>query len=603
VTRHVALVRHPASALAAIALALTAPAQDRPAEPKRLFFDTVQVNLISVDVFVTDRAGRPVTGLQREDFEVFEDGHPVNITNFFAADPSAPGPNQVGVAEAPGEPASGEPQLPPVEQRLSVVLLVDNSGITEAERNLALRNAREMLADCLRLAHTQAMIVVLDIRAHVRQAFTSELQLLSAALDKVEREPTDRTAGAINTAMIERSMSRISVSVESGTQGLTGRGGQIENRDFERQEALDILQSIRSSASDARERTRVTLVSTTDFIGSLAGLPGRKVVFYVGNGISLNPGESLFMKWQSRFGQAGLERGFSAPLEARGLSLSSDFRNLVARANAGRMTFYAIDASGGIAPGTASAEQAILDPEPGINTSETMGRQHSMQHLAFATGGEAIAATPDASATLARLLKDFDTYYSLAYPAPRIGDGKDHSITVKVRRDGTTVRYRRHYLDKTADDRVVERNLSALLHDSGSNSLDVGVTVGTPVSRDGGTFSVPLLVSVPVGKLVLLPEGDAHRGSVTIFLAAKDLDDRITPPVKRHFSLSVPNSNLVDAMGQTGSFTFALVMARGPQTVAVSVRDDLAQTESTVTARFWVGERTDQPKTIQGRLM
>jgi hypothetical protein len=133
--------------------------------------------------------------------------------------------------------------------------------------------------------------------------------------------------------------------------------------------------------------------------------------------------------------------------------------------------------------------------------------------------------------------------------------------------------------------------------------LDVEVTVGTPVSRGGGAFSVPLLVSVPVGKLVLLPEGDAHRGSVSIFLAAKDLDDRITPPVKRHFSLSIPNSSLVAALGQTGSYTFELVMAGGPQTVAVSVRDDLAQTESTVTARFWVGERTDQPKTIQGRLM
>jgi VWFA-related protein len=484
-----------------------------------------------------------------------------------------------------------------------VVLLVDNSGITEAERNLALRNARQMLADCLRLPHTQAMVVALDVRAHIRQPFTSDLQLLGAALDKLEREPADRTAGAINTTMLERSMSRISVPVEFGNQGLPGQGGRMESPDFAREEALSILQSIRSTAEEARERTRLTIVSTTDFIGSLAGLAGRKVVFYVGNGLSLNPGESLFMKWQSQYGQAGLERGFSAPLEARGLSLSSDFRNLVARANAGRVTFYAIDASGGIAPGEASAEQAVLDPEPGTNTSEAMGRQHSMQHMAFATGGEAIAAAPDASAALARLLRDFDTYYSLAYPAPRIGDGKDHSITVKVRRDGATVRYRRHYLDKTADDRVAERNLSALLHDSGSNSLDVEVAVGTPVSRGGGAFSVPLLVSVPVGKLVLLPEGDMHRGSVTIFLAAKDLDDRITPPIKRHFSLSVPNSSLVAALGQSGSYAFELVMARGPQTVAVSVRDDLAQTESTVTARFWVGERADQPKTIQGRLM
>jgi hypothetical protein len=85
VTRHVALVRHTASALAAIVLVLSAPAQDKQAEQKTLFFDTVQVNLINVDVCVTDRAGRPVTGLQLEDFEVFEDGHSVKVTNFFAA--------------------------------------------------------------------------------------------------------------------------------------------------------------------------------------------------------------------------------------------------------------------------------------------------------------------------------------------------------------------------------------------------------------------------------------------------------------------------------------------------------------------------------------
>ena len=602
-SRLIALVRHPASAVVAVALALGAPAQDKPDDQKKLFFDTVQVNLISVEVFVTDRTGNPVTGLQREDFEVFEDGRPVNVTNFFAAEPSVPAPNPAAVAGSPAASAPEEPKLPPVEQRLSVVVFVDNSGITGAERNMALMNAREMLATCLRLPHTQAMVVTLDLRAHVRQTFTSDRQLLGAALDKLEREPADPAAGAVNTSMIERAMSRISLPPQFTDPSASSRGRGIENRDFEREEAVSILQTIRSTAAEARERTRATLVSTTNFIGSLAGLPGRKVVFYVGNGLSLNPGESLFMKWQSRFGQAGLERGFSAPLEARGLSLSSDFRNLVARANAGRVTFYAIDASGGTAPGAATAEQSVLDPEPGINTTETMGKQHSIQHLAFATGGVAIAATPEPSATFARLLKDLDTYYSLAYPAPRMGDGKDHAITVKVRREGALVRYRRHYLDKTADDRVVERNLSALLHESGSNSLDVEVVVGTPVPRSGGSFSVPLLVAVPLGKLVLLPEGDAHRGSVSIFLAAKDLDDRITPPVKRHFSVSIPNTSLVAALGQIGSYTFELVMARGPQTVAVSVRDDLAQTESTVTARFWVGERTDQPKTIQGRLM
>jgi hypothetical protein len=45
-----------------------------------------------------------------------------------------------------------------------------------------------------------------------------------------------------------------------------------------------------------------------------------------------------------------------------------------------------------------------------------------------------------------------------------------------------------------------------------------------------------------------------------------------------------------------------VMMARGPQTVAVTVRDDVAQLESTVTAHFTVSER-DTEAVVPGRHM
>lgn len=46
------------------------------------FVDSVEAPLVNVDVVVTDRKGRPVGGLTREDFVLLVDGQPVEITHF-----------------------------------------------------------------------------------------------------------------------------------------------------------------------------------------------------------------------------------------------------------------------------------------------------------------------------------------------------------------------------------------------------------------------------------------------------------------------------------------------------------------------------------------
>src|SRR4026209_1972670 len=48
------------------------------------------VDLVDVDVVVTDKEGRPVTGLTKEDFEIREDGKPVTLQTFVARTAPAP---------------------------------------------------------------------------------------------------------------------------------------------------------------------------------------------------------------------------------------------------------------------------------------------------------------------------------------------------------------------------------------------------------------------------------------------------------------------------------------------------------------------------------
>src|SRR5690606_4307877 len=65
---------------AAMAASATLVAQERPSQGAFRFRSAVE--LINVTATVTDRDGRFVSGLQKEDFAVFEDGQPQSITHF-----------------------------------------------------------------------------------------------------------------------------------------------------------------------------------------------------------------------------------------------------------------------------------------------------------------------------------------------------------------------------------------------------------------------------------------------------------------------------------------------------------------------------------------
>ena len=63
---------------------LQSQAQDTP-PPTARFSSEVSVEVVTVDVVVTDKKGKPIVGLDRGDFKVFEDGVEMEITNFYAA--------------------------------------------------------------------------------------------------------------------------------------------------------------------------------------------------------------------------------------------------------------------------------------------------------------------------------------------------------------------------------------------------------------------------------------------------------------------------------------------------------------------------------------
>src|SRR4029079_4802511 len=142
------------------------------------------------DVFVTDRAGNRVRGLTKDDFELYEERKPVQITNFYAVDsgkPSmeipAPAPEPEAAPGAP--PVSTQPEIPD-EQQLFLVIYVDNFNIRQFNRNRVFRDIRQFLVHNLHRGD-QVMLVTYDRELHVRHTFTSDPLVIASALIDIEK--------------------------------------------------------------------------------------------------------------------------------------------------------------------------------------------------------------------------------------------------------------------------------------------------------------------------------------------------------------------------------------------------------------------------------
>ncbi len=138
------------------------------------FLETVKVNLVEIDVVVTDRDGNPVGGLTVEDFQLSEDGRKVKLTHFRAGQGGLPG----GGAMDPELTAAPSPPS-------YVVLLIDNFAIHPANRARVASGLEDYLARELD-GDTWFAIASYDGYLNMRQTFTQDRALLQEAVGGLE---------------------------------------------------------------------------------------------------------------------------------------------------------------------------------------------------------------------------------------------------------------------------------------------------------------------------------------------------------------------------------------------------------------------------------
>jgi VWFA-related protein len=531
-------------------------------QPGSVFVERVEVNVVNVEVFVTDKDGNPVRGLTADDFTVYQDGDQVPISNFYTVEETRPASPPPAAEAAPAAPLpSPVVEKVPAEQRLHLLVYVDNFNIHPGNREQVLEELEGFLEKRTQ-SGDQVMLVTHNRSIDVVRPFTSDLQEIVSGLEEIQNS----TANGMKEQAREQMASRnIAIALRDPR---TADSAPSYYQHYVQETRANLLMSARAIESVVR---------------SMAGLPGRKAFLYVSDGLPQRPGERL------------REQYFGADT----MSLTTDegplFDAIIHQANAQQVTFYTLDARGSKGGATTvsaaySGDTAETTVRANLDALETMNLQEPLIDMATITGGRSFLNTSNFDVAMDAMAEDFDVYYSLGFNARTPGDGKYHKIEVKVSRPGLNVRHRSGFLDKPQIELTGDRTLASLIVGLDKNPLGIQVDFAPAEKKGSKRYLLPVLVQIPIAGLTLLPNGANQEGQLRIFIAVQDEEGGVSPVQDVPFPVSIPTADYEQVRDRSVGFTTQLEIRPGNQRIAIGVFDESSGTESFASETVAVGK-------------
>jgi VWFA-related protein len=393
-----------------------------------------KTRLVVVDVVATDSEGRPVSGLEAQDFTVLEDGRPQNISGYSYQQP------ETRVAKValrlPPNVVSNIPQHK--SSTLNVVLLDTLNG--DFAGHAAAQDALVKYLNGAQLTQPLAIYAMGD-KLVLLHDFSTDNEALRSVVRKFKPSPR---------ANDEESMrSRVSAFTNKG--------------DFH---------------TDDR-KIETTLGELHLLARTLSRYPGRKNVIWLSETFPLDLIPEAAVQDSITNASVGNNGPHGGPTKTpmafdalRDSNANHDFGGLVQKL---------VDAMMGA--------QVALYPvdSAGLGKDDHLAALHTMSDMAYGTGGRAFFNRNDLEVSLRTSLEDGSTYYTLSYyPENKQWDGKFRVISIKANPPGVTLRYRLGYyaLDPDA---AAKDETKKIVEDFG-HALDIDAPSVTAVQFRAGVI-------------------------------------------------------------------------------------------------------------------
>lgn len=546
----------------------------------------IETELVQIDVVVADKAGKLVHDLKREDFELFEDRKPQQVSWFSvgtAAHPAAwlkPEPRKSPKESAKESGATGSTATVEATAGRFIVLAVDDFHLAPAN----LLNTRRVLLrfiDQQMVSGDQVALATTSGALGLYQQFTAEREVLRRAINRLSvQERTVTSSGDIphiTPYQAELIEGNDRDALELPVQELVKRLG-IDRR---------------SAESEARAKARMIVAESVNFsvntlsgiegiVRSLSPLSGRKIVVLVSDGFLLGGAQG---------------RQF-------------DVRRITDAATRSGVVIYSIDARGLVAsvPGGDASQSFGIENPPGvrdrIEQASIEAQRDALNALARDTGGFPIFNNNDLNLGLQKVLDDNEVYYVLAYePEVSFRDGRFHKIEVRVKgRPELKVRTRDGYLapDEKAERKSAEKAAKKAEQQKtrtpeqleteakAEKSAQIRTAIGSlfplrgiPVELSASFIEAPetgpqavILAQIDATRLQFEPNKDRYQAKVDVVLMIFDEKGKVAGDVVEHLEMNLRPESLEAVLRNGIRYNKIIQLKPGFYQVRLAVRED-----------------------------
>jgi VWFA-related protein len=384
---------------------------------------------VLVDVIVTDKSGKPVTGLKQDAFVVTEQGKPQAIS-FFDEHTGAPA---AAPAEMPKFPPDVFSNFSPFPQPAAVnVLLLDSLNTRLESQSFVHQQAMKFLKDLK--PGSRMAIFTMGLGLHFVQGFTDDPALLFAALGNKKNNELQSSVMLKGQDETNAQQNVIGMMSAAEPNGATAAPAEM----------IAALQNFiqENDTSQETDRVLLTMANLQRLATFLNGFPGRKNVIWFSESpmIAERVDPQTDQEWQKTRNMLAAARVALYPVDARGVATAGFYQ-------ADSQLNGSINSPSQVIGNTGAQSTAVMADAEQRNSEQTQ-----MKRIADDTGGKAFVNSNGLSEVMSKITTESADFYTLSYaPTNAKMDGTFRNIDVKVAGGKFNVSYRRGYFAREID--------------------------------------------------------------------------------------------------------------------------------------------------------